>query len=85
MATDVLTAKHLLFLTSVASDDFVYPSPSDSVTRNTSSDGAAVALTKVGEGWLAYIGDVNKERGLQTVIFSILGTRSQVFGMQIAI
>jgi hypothetical protein len=32
----------------------------------------AVAFTKVGEGWLGYIGDVNNEQGSQAVILSKL-------------
>jgi hypothetical protein len=31
-----------------------------------------VAFTRVGEGWLGYIGDVNNEQGSQAVIHSML-------------
>ena len=32
----------------------------------------AVALTKIGEGWLGYVGDVNNEQGSQDVILAML-------------
>ena len=31
-----------------------------------------MAFTKVGEGWLGYIGDVNNEQGSRAVILSML-------------
>ncbi len=68
-----------VFLTNVASDDSVYRPSSDSVTQShvflpepANPNEAAVAFTKVGEGWLGYIGDVNNEQGSQAVILSML-------------
>lgn len=68
-----------VFLTNVASDDSVYRPSSDSVTQSlvfppepSNPNEAAVAFTKVGEGWLGYIGDVNNEQGSQAVILSML-------------
>ena len=68
-----------VFLTNVASDDCVYRPSSDSVTQSlvfppepSNPNEAAVAFTKVGEGWLGYIGDVNNEQGSRAVILSML-------------
>ncbi|KAK0514708.1 hypothetical protein JMJ35_003325 [Cladonia borealis] len=68
-----------VFLKNVANDDSVYRPSSDSVTQSlvfpsvpANPNEAAVALTKVGEGWLGYIGDVNNEQGSQAVILSML-------------
>ena len=68
-----------VFLAHVARDDSVYLPSSDSVTQSlvfppspANQNEAAVAFTKVGEGWLGYIGDVNNEQGSQVVIHSML-------------
>lgn len=68
-----------VFLAHVASDDSVYRPSSDSVTQSrvftpepANQNEVAVAFTKVGEGWLGYIGDVNNEQGSQAVIHSML-------------
>lgn len=68
-----------VFLANVASDDSLYLPSADSVTqsrvfapRPVNQNEVAVAFTKVGEGWLGYIGDVNNEQGSQAVILSML-------------
>lgn len=68
-----------VFLANVASDDAVYSPSSESVTQSavfppgpSNPNQAAVAFTKVGEGWLGYLGDVNNEQGSQAVIHSML-------------
>ena len=68
-----------LFLANVASNDSVYCPSSESVTQSrvflpepANPNEAAVAFTKVGEGWLGYIGDVNNELGSQAVLLSML-------------
>jgi hypothetical protein len=68
-----------VFLAHVASDDSVYHPSSDSVTQSrvflpepSNQNETAVAFTRVGEGWLGYIGDVNNEQGSQAVIHSML-------------
>jgi hypothetical protein len=68
-----------VFLAHVASDDSVYLPSSDSVIQSrvflpepSNPNEAAVAFTRVGEGWLGYIGDVNNEQGSQAVIHSML-------------
>ncbi|KAL8742011.1 MAG: hypothetical protein Q9190_005445 [Brigantiaea leucoxantha] len=69
-----------VFLAHVAGDDSVYHPSSDSVTQSlvfhsvpSNPDETAVAFTKVGKGWLGYIGDVNNEQGSQAVVHSMLG------------
>ena len=68
-----------VFLSHVASNDSVYRPSSESVTQSSvflpgpsNPNQAAVAFTKVGEGWLGYLGDVNNEQGSQAVIHSML-------------
>lgn len=68
-----------VFLKNVASDDAVCSPSSDSVTQSrvflpelANPNEAAVAFTKVGEGWLGYNGDVNNEQGSQAVLLSML-------------
>ena len=68
-----------VYLANVASDDSVYRPSSDSLTQSavfppgpSNPNQTAVAFTKIGEGWLGYLGDVNNEQGSQAVIHSML-------------
>ena len=68
-----------VFLAHVASGDSVYRPSSESVTQSavfppgpSDPNQTAVAFTKIGGGWLGYLGDVNNEEGSQAVIHSML-------------
>jgi hypothetical protein len=58
-----------LFLKNVARSDCVYLPTSES--RTQSQHQTPVALTNVGRGRLAYMGDVNNEKGTQDVVLEI--------------
>lgn len=68
-----------VFLNNVISADSVYRPPSEPVTQSrvfqsesVDPEEVAVAFTRIGEGWLGYLGDVNNEQGSQRVIMSML-------------
>jgi hypothetical protein len=68
-----------VFLSNVSSDDSLYRPSSDSRTQSlvfpaepVNQGETPVAFTKVGDGWLGYIGDVNNEKGSQAVILAMV-------------
>ena len=68
-----------VFLSNVAQSDSLYLPSSDSMTQSlvfspqsVKQDQTPLAFTKVGDGWLGYVGDVNNEQGSQAVILAML-------------
>lgn len=67
-----------VFLKNVNATDSIYAPSSESRTQShvfqaetVDQDQAPVAFTKIGSGWLGYIGDVNNEEGSQNVVLAM--------------